>query len=297
VFTAVTYPVIGLSTVTYAAPGIYMGLQMLLSNSAVALSNMCSCWAVSIEMSTVVLAMFMEIARLYSAFFISPLALDSYPIWAFWDQTSYMKFAYTGLVVNQYQGMSYYCTPAQLQNINFVRVGPANAGGLVTIPTMPIDVSNKAEVARFPGRVKPYCKFSSGNWCPAINDPRNQYMVPTGRTDTVTGLPEMNPVTVPLYSTDLCQTQCVDPTTYLPRASCPSSCTIVSPCQFNAGGYNLPTDPQPLYNSNYKVPNGEAVMTTFGYGRYTTEYCGGIMIVYIIVCRVASYIALRLIKV
>ena len=280
-FTAVTYPVIGLSTISYSTPGIYLGFQMLLSNSAVALSNMCSCWAVSIEMSTVVLAMFMEITRLYSAFFISPLALDAYPIWSFWDQTSYMKFAYTGLCLTQYQGMSYYCTPAQLSNINFVRVGAANANGVVTIPTMPIDPNNAKERAAFPGLMKPYCKYSSGNWCPTVNNPN--LMLPTGRVNA-DGSAIMGPANAPLYSSPSCTA--VGP-----------GCTIVSPCQFYAGGYNLPSSNNASYVSTYKVPNGEAVMATFGYGRYTTSYCGGILIVYIIVCRIASYVALRLIKV
>jgi hypothetical protein len=44
------------------------------------------------------------------------------------------------------------------------------------------------------------------------------------------------------------------------------------------------------------VPTGEAVMATFGYQRYTIGYCGGCLIVYIIVCRVISYLALRFIK-
>ena len=48
--------------------------------------------------------------------------------------------------------------------------------------------------------------------------------------------------------------------------------------------------------STYKVPTGEAVMATFGYQRYTIGYCGGCLIVYIIVCRVISYLALRFIK-
>jgi hypothetical protein len=38
---------------------------------------------------------------------------------------SYLKFAFMGVALNQYSGMSFYCTPAQLQNINFVRVAAA----------------------------------------------------------------------------------------------------------------------------------------------------------------------------
>lgn len=38
---------------------------------------------------------------------------------------------------------------------------------------------------------------------------------------------------------------------------------------------------------------GEATMKRFGYDRYTISYCAGCLIAYIIVCRTASYLALR----
>ena len=81
VFTAFVYPICGLNIFDYQKPFIFLGLQMLLCNCAVSLSNMCSCLFVSIEMSTVILACAMEITRLYSAFFVSPVLLDSYPLW------------------------------------------------------------------------------------------------------------------------------------------------------------------------------------------------------------------------
>lgn len=42
---------------------------------------------------------------------------------------------------------------------------------------------------------------------------------------------------------------------------------------------------------------GEQLTALYGYDRYTTQYCGGMMIVYIAVCRITSYLALRFIKV
>ena len=161
VFTAFVHPLVGLDN-TISKVGIFLGFQMLLCNCAVALSNMCSCICVSIEMSTVVLACCMEITRLYSAFFVSPLQLDAAPMWKFFDQVSYMKYGYIGLVVNEYTGKKFVC------------------GGLTCPPTA--------------------------------------------------------------------------------------------------------------------VLKGETIMLRFGYERYTTEYCGGMMIVYILVCRIASYLALRFIK-
>jgi hypothetical protein len=75
------YPICQLNTTIIEKPFIFLVFQILLCNCAVALSNMCSCIFVSIEMSTVVLACAMEITRLYSAFFVSPVLLDSYPLW------------------------------------------------------------------------------------------------------------------------------------------------------------------------------------------------------------------------
>jgi ATP-binding cassette, subfamily G (WHITE), member 2 len=154
VFTAFVYPIAGLNLFDYQKPFIFLGFQMLLCNCAVALSNMCSCLFVSIEMSTVILACAMEITRLYSAFFVSPVLLDSYPKWKvstsqpsshtacsdvpniantilshhcclitsstvyfslqFFDQISYMKYGYIGLCVNEYNNLKLQCTPAQL---------------------------------------------------------------------------------------------------------------------------------------------------------------------------------------
>ena len=65
---------------------IFIGFQMLLCNCAVALSNMCSCLCVSIEMSVVVLSCAMEISRQYGAFFVSPVLMDDYSRWKFFDQ-------------------------------------------------------------------------------------------------------------------------------------------------------------------------------------------------------------------
>ena len=41
---------------------------------------------------------------------------------------------------------------------------------------------------------------------------------------------------------------------------------------------------------------GETTMKKFGYDRYTIDYCVGCMIVYIAVCRISSYLALRFLK-
>ena len=44
------------------------------------------------------------------------------------------------------------------------------------------------------------------------------------------------------------------------------------------------------------ILSGIPTMQANGYDRYDIQYCAGCMIVYIAVCRITSYIALRFIK-
>ena len=41
---------------------------------------------------------------------------------------------------------------------------------------------------------------------------------------------------------------------------------------------------------------GEETMESFGYDQYTIGFCGGILVVYIVGCRLVAYLALRFIK-
>jgi hypothetical protein len=43
--------------------------------------------------------------------------------------------------------------------------------------------------------------------------------------------------------------------------------------------------------------SGDQLTAQYGYNRYTVGYCAGMMIVYIAVCRITSYLGLRFIKV
>lgn len=120
VFTAFVYPLCGLNLHKVDKVFIFMGFQMLLCNCAVALSNMCSCLCVSIEMSVVVLSCAMEISRQYGAFFVSPVLLDDYYQWKFFDQISYIKYGFMGIALNEYSDLQLTCTAVQ------------RAGGLAT---------------------------------------------------------------------------------------------------------------------------------------------------------------------
>ena len=41
---------------------------------------------------------------------------------------------------------------------------------------------------------------------------------------------------------------------------------------------------------------GEETMESLGYDQYTIGFCGGILVVYIVGCRLVAYLALRFIK-
>jgi len=150
---------------------------------------------------------------------------------------------------------------------------PATAtttAGTITTTTSNVDCSTTVtNTATTPATVtttylqKPYCKFSTGSWCaacPAAATAAGPSAVDGKYYTTVQGS----------------QFRC-----------CPSA--TPNCCSYAEGGWFNPA-------STYKVPTGEAVMATFGYQRYTIGYCGGCLIVYIIVCRVISYLALRFIK-
>jgi ATP-binding cassette subfamily G (WHITE) protein 2 len=118
-FSCIIYPTIQLSQVDSSKMLIFIAISVLCSQSCTALSNMMSCIFVSIEMSTVALAFCLEITRLYSGFFISPILLLSnsqYYKFKFVDAISYMKYSYVGYVRNEYTGLILQCLPGQLVN-------------------------------------------------------------------------------------------------------------------------------------------------------------------------------------
>jgi len=117
VFTCIVYPMTQLAIHPAEKFFIFMAFNILCSMACTSLANMTSCIFVSIEMSTVSLAMFMEVTRLYSGFFISPLLLISTPLYyrfKFADCLSYMKYAYVGLCLNEYRDLKLHCSSAEV---------------------------------------------------------------------------------------------------------------------------------------------------------------------------------------
>lgn len=92
-FCAIVYPTIG-----YQGDAskffTYWILMLLDTNAALSLATMISCMCVSLELSTVVLSLLLELSRLYGGFFTSPKQLDLFESWRFADALRYVILAY-----------------------------------------------------------------------------------------------------------------------------------------------------------------------------------------------------------
>lgn len=113
VFCAIVYPTIGYQG-TASKFFIYWAFMLLDTMAALSLATMVTCICVTIELSTVVLSVLLEMSRLYGGFFTSPLQLDSFPEWRFADALSYLKYTFVGVAVNELSGLELTCTAAQV---------------------------------------------------------------------------------------------------------------------------------------------------------------------------------------
>ena len=115
IFTCTAYPLVGFQN-TGKKFMIFMAFMILDSFAATSLTNMISCLFVSIEMSTVVVAMAYEIVRLYGGWFISPKLMSTYPDWEFADAMSYIKYAFVGVSLNENDGLTLTCLPSEYKD-------------------------------------------------------------------------------------------------------------------------------------------------------------------------------------
>ena len=67
-------------------------------------------------------------------------------------------------------------------------------------------------------------------------------------------------------------------------------------CLNEYNNLTLQCTPAQLVKGVCVFTSGDQLTAQFGYNRYTTGYCAGMMIIYISVCRIASYLGLRFIK-
>lgn len=87
----------------------YMAFMILDSLAATSLAVMVTCYFVTVERASVLLAFFFEVSRLYGGFFISPSQMVNYPGWYFAYYLSYVKYAYVGVALNELSDISFSC--------------------------------------------------------------------------------------------------------------------------------------------------------------------------------------------
>lgn len=129
VYCAWIYPLTGLH------PGadrffICMIIVVLTSICATSLSNMLSCIFISVELTSITLSVALEISRLYGGFLIAPVNTSELNMfWRFFDASSYLKYGYVGLALNQYEGETFHCTADQFEmNSSGEMVCPVTSG-------------------------------------------------------------------------------------------------------------------------------------------------------------------------
>jgi len=90
----------------------YMAFMILDSLAATSLAVMVTCFFVTVERASVLLAFLFEVSRLYGAFFISPSQMENYPGWNFAYYLSYIKYAFVGVALNELTDVTFSCSNA-----------------------------------------------------------------------------------------------------------------------------------------------------------------------------------------
>jgi hypothetical protein len=66
-----------------------------------------------VERSTVVLAMFFELSRLFGGFFASPAIMKDAPHWKFIEVLSYLQYTFIGVALNELDDLELSCPPGK----------------------------------------------------------------------------------------------------------------------------------------------------------------------------------------
>ena len=113
-FSMMVYPLCGLNP-RWDKFFIFLANMILCNIAATSLATTFACICGTIDLASVCLVLAMEVTRLYSGFFVSPLLLrtsSEASSWQFADALSYMKYVYVGLCVNEYTDLSLHCVPS-----------------------------------------------------------------------------------------------------------------------------------------------------------------------------------------
>lgn len=92
----------------------FMAFMMLCSQASTSLTVMVTTLCRTIGSSVIFLPLILELTRLFGGFFLVPALLPNYFVWL--DALSYTKYAFTGVINNEFQGLTLYCTEKQLNS-------------------------------------------------------------------------------------------------------------------------------------------------------------------------------------
>lgn len=92
----------------------FMVFMMLCSQASTSLTVMVTTLCRTIGSSVVFLPLILELTRLFGGFFLIPAFLPNYFVWL--DALSYTKYAFTGVVNNEFEGLKLYCTEKQMNS-------------------------------------------------------------------------------------------------------------------------------------------------------------------------------------
>lgn len=254
-YTAFTVPMTGFQA-TPEKFCLQMAFNILLSLCATSLANMMCCITVSIEMSTVCLALGMELTRLYSAFFVAPYQLGEkreenhlFPLSLFLSSSpgalprialpisSQSSFPAPKLSRRAVRGQVEVHRCRQLHEVRLHRAQPRRAGGQ---PLQPLQNQHVQVDVADPYRCHRHCWHRLGDWR-IIHCFHGKPPYPT-----TLSTPHTPPQIQPHYP---------------------------------------PIPPSPPYT-----------LYPQGFDQYDIQYCAGMMVVYILIARFFSYLALRFIK-
>eukprot|EP01037_Dinobryon_pediforme_P018936 gene18936-19274_t len=101
IFAGVVYPLVGLN---HSSPAKFQWflLFMILSSN----------------LTVVIIGISFEITRLFGGWFVSPLQLNNQYTWKFADALSYLKYAFVGVSLNEYEGLVL-CNPNGVCNLSY----------------------------------------------------------------------------------------------------------------------------------------------------------------------------------
>jgi ATP-binding cassette subfamily G (WHITE) protein 2 len=112
IFALIVYPTIGFKQYERRF-GDFLVFNLLTALGCVSVTTFISCLCVTVERTTVIMACYLEIARLYCTFYMSPALMNSYPQWQWITNFSYLKYSFIGLALNQLTDQEFYCKPEE----------------------------------------------------------------------------------------------------------------------------------------------------------------------------------------